>query len=61
MKKFNVARETRILEVFEVNAKNVSDAVQLLNLQEARLLTSKEFEPKVIDCWEKPTGLTDPE
>lgn len=60
MKRFHIARETRVLEIFEVHATNVDDAVSLVELQEARLLTSTESDPIVVRCWEKPTGLADP-
>lgn len=58
MKKFHVARETRILDVFEVEAKNVDDAISLLELSEARHLNSSEGQPIVVGCWEKPTGIS---
>lgn len=60
MKRFHVAREIRVLEVFEVHATDVDDAMSLIKLQEARLLESSEGEPVVVGCWEKPTGISDP-
>lgn len=60
-KKFHVVREIVTKEVFEVNAHDIDDAVGLLKLQEARLLTTTESEPVVVACWEKPTALSDPE
>lgn len=60
-KKFHVARETRILDVFEVEAKDVDDAISLLELSEARHLNSTEGQPIVIGCWEKPTGISESE
>lgn len=59
MKKFHIARETRILDVFEVEARNIADAISLLELSEARHLNSTEGTPIVVWCWEKPTGLSE--
>lgn len=57
-KKFHVIRETRIQDVFEVEADDLEDAIARLQLQEGRLLTTKEPETDVIQCWEKPTGIS---
>lgn len=58
-KRFHLARETKVEEIFEVEAKNLDDALSLLQLQEARLLATHETEPVITRCWEKPTGLAD--
>lgn len=58
-KKFHVARETRILDVFEVEANDIEDAICLLELSEGRHLNSSEGQPVVVGCWEKPTGISE--
>lgn len=58
-RRFHVARETVVTEVLEVEAKNIDDAISLVDLQEARLLTTTEGEPRIINCWEKPTGISE--
>jgi hypothetical protein len=60
MKLFNLIREVRSQEVYEVQAQDIDDAMALLNLQEGRLLSVSESEPTIVGCWEKPTNLSDP-
>jgi hypothetical protein len=60
MKRFHVVREIVTKEVVEVIADDLNDALSLLKLQEARLLSSVESEPKIIGYWEKPTGISEP-
>lgn len=57
-KKYNVVRETVIRETFEVEGQNLSDAISLLKLEEGRLLVTEESEPRIINVWEKPTGIS---
>ena len=49
-----------MIEIIEVVATHIDDAIAKVELSEARLISCSEGEPTITECWEKPTGLSDP-
>lgn len=58
MKRFHISRMTPVVEVLEVKAHDVDEAISMLKVDDARLLSSTEGEPVITNCWEKPTGTS---